>query len=135
VSQMTSVPWSPSSTGRMGAARFLKSCFILKHTVTSPSSRCGVTLMKMPTLLAFLKATMLWKEKHSIRAGEKSTEPTVSQSFWGTVGILCRDHHPATSREELPQEQLSYLYLLFCSLFSVFSFFFSFFFFFFFFFF
>lgn len=63
VSQMTSEVWSPSSLGRIGAVRFLNSCFILKLTVTSPSSFCGVTLMKTPTLLAFLKAITLQGRK------------------------------------------------------------------------
>lgn len=66
VSQMTSQVWSLSSMGRMGAARFLNSCFILKLTVTSPSSFCGVTLMNTPTLLAFRKAMMLQKRKEDI---------------------------------------------------------------------
>lgn len=64
VSQITSEVWSLSSFGRMGAVRFLNSCFILKLTVTSPSSFCGVTLMKTPTLLAFLKAIMLQGRTH-----------------------------------------------------------------------
>lgn len=59
VSQMTSQLWSHSSVGRIGAARFLNSCLILKLTVTFPSSFCGVTLMNIPTLLAFRKAMML----------------------------------------------------------------------------
>lgn len=71
VSQITSELWSPSSLGRIGVARFLNSCFILKLTVTSPSSFCGVTLMKTPTLLAFRKAITLQGRKQKAAGSAK----------------------------------------------------------------
>lgn len=55
---------APSSLGRMGPARLRKSCRILKETVTSISSSFwGITLIKKPILLDFLKATTLWKRQ------------------------------------------------------------------------
>ena len=61
VSQIASAGVSgPSSLGLTGAARLRKSCRILNETVTSPSSSFwGITLMKKPILLDFLKATTL----------------------------------------------------------------------------
>lgn len=65
VSQMASVVGSaPSSLGLMGAARLRKSCRIFNETMTSASSSFwGITLMKKPILLDFLKATTLWKRQ------------------------------------------------------------------------
>lgn len=54
----------PSSLGRTGAARLRKSWRTLKETVTSASSSFwGITLMKKPILLDFLKATTLREEQ------------------------------------------------------------------------
>lgn len=79
VSQMGSAGVSaPSSLGLVGAARFRKSCRILKETTTSAScSLWGITLMKKPSLLDFLKATML-KE----RACRLKTPPCWRESAW-----------------------------------------------------
>lgn len=69
VSQMGSAGVSaPSSLGLVGAARFRKSCRILKETTTSVScSLWGITLMKKPSLLDFLKATMLEERERRVK--------------------------------------------------------------------
>lgn len=78
VSQMGSAGVSaPSSLGLVGAARFRKSCRILKETTTSAScSRWGITLMKKPSLLDFLKATMLEERERRVK-----TPPVWGDSF------------------------------------------------------
>ncbi len=65
VSQMASAAVSaPSSLALTGAARLRKSCRIFNETVTSASSSFwGITLMKKPILLDFLKATTLWRRQ------------------------------------------------------------------------
>lgn len=65
VSHMASATASPpSSIGLMGAARLRKSWRSLNEMVTSASSSFwGITLMKKPILLDFLKATTLQGEK------------------------------------------------------------------------
>lgn len=69
VSQMGSAGVSaPSSFDLEGAARFQKSCLILKETTTSASwSLWGITLMKKPSLLDFLKATMLKERERRVK--------------------------------------------------------------------
>lgn len=69
VSQMGSAGVSaPSSLGLEGAARFRKSCRILKETTTSASwSLWGITLMKKPSLLDFLKATILKERARKVK--------------------------------------------------------------------
>lgn len=74
VSQVASAACSPpSSLGRTGAARLRKSCRILRDTTTSVSSSFwGITLMKKPILLDFLKATTLGggrKSDSRVRSG------------------------------------------------------------------
>lgn len=93
VSQMGSAGVSaPSSLGLVGAARFLKSCRILKETTTSVScSLWGITLMKKPSLLDFLKATMLEEREREVKGATRLRgffAPVIVHLLWVILEVL-----------------------------------------------